>query len=132
MSYTTPTLTQVSAFKLQLVSIDRDGIIRVAAEGPITFDSVLGDKNPLAMLLGETWSSNRVILNLDKTNFVDSAAIGWLISTQKEFKAAGGSIVVHSVRPNVRQVLNLLKVGKIVNIADDEKSARTLAKGESK
>lgn len=132
MSYTTPTLTQVSAFKLQLVSIDRDGIIRVAAEGPITFDSVLADKNPLQLLLGETWSSNRVILNLDKTNFVDSAAIGWLISTHKEFKAAGGTLVVHSVRSNVRQVLDLLKVGKIVNITEDEKTARTLAKGESK
>jgi anti-anti-sigma factor len=113
-----------------MVSIDRDGVIRVAAEGAITFEWVLGEKNPMASLLGQTWSSNRVILSLEKTHYVDSAAIGWLISTVKEFKAKGGAFVIHSVRPHVRQVLDLLKVGKAVQIANDENAARKLAKGE--
>ena len=128
MSNATP--TTAAPVKLNMVSIDRDGVIRVAAEGAITFDWVLGEKNPLATLLGQTWSSNRVILSLQRTHYIDSAAIGWLISTVKEFKANNGAFVIHSVRPHVRQVLDLLKVGKAVQIASDESAARKLAKGE--
>ena len=127
MAHATPTSAPV---KLNLISIDRDGIIRVGAEGAITFDWVLSEKNPLATLLGETWSANRVLLSLEKTQYIDSAAIGWLISTTKAFKAANGTFVVHSVRPHVRQVLDLLKVAKAVPIAADENAARKLAKGE--
>ena len=125
MPNTTPTLTPL--LKLSLVSIDRDGIIRVAVEGAITYEGVLGETNPLATLLGETWSSNRVILNLEKTHFIDSAAIGWLISTHKEFKSKGGILVVHSIRPQILQILGLLKVGQVVPFAENEQAARKLA-----
>ena len=121
------TLTQPAKFRLTLTSIDKDGIIRVAAEGPITYEGVITERNPLAALLGETWSSNRVLLNLEKTHFVDSAAVGWLIATHKEFKARGGKLIVHSIRPPVRQVLDLLKVGKMVTFADNEDAARIFA-----
>src|SRR4051794_20766420 len=97
MSYITPTLTQAALFKLNLVSIDKDGIIRASVDGPITYEGVLGEKNPMATLLGENWFTNRVILDLAKTHFIDSAAIGWLISTNKEFKNKGGALVVHSI-----------------------------------
>ena len=127
MPHTTPNLTSSASFRLSLTSIDKDGIIRVAACGPITYESVITDKNPLATLLGETWSSNRVLLNLENTHFIDSAAIGWLISTQKEFKTRGGKFIVHSIRPPVRQVLDLLKVGKVVTLADNEDAARKAA-----
>jgi anti-anti-sigma factor len=127
MSYTTPTLTQPAAFKLNLVSIDKDGIIRVAVDGPITYEGVLSEKNPMASLLGENWFTNRVILDLAKTHFIDSAAIGWLISTHKEFKNKGGALVVHSIRPPVRQVLDLLKVGKVMGLAENEAVAREMA-----
>ncbi len=127
MSYITPTLTQAALFKLNLISIDKDGIIRVGVDGPITYEGVLGEKNPLATLLGENWFTNRVIMDLGKTHFIDSAAIGWLISTNKELRNSGGALVVHSIRPPVRQVLDLLKVGRVVAFADDETAARELA-----
>ncbi len=98
-------------------------MIRVAVDGPITHAGVIGDHNPLAALLGETWSNNRVILSLEKTNLIDSAAIGWLIATQKEFKAHGGAFVVYAIRPQVRKILDLLKVGKVVRFADNEEGA---------
>jgi anti-anti-sigma factor len=127
MPHNTQTSPGQGALKLTLTSIDKDGIIRVAVEGPITYEAVIAEKNPLAGLLGETWSSNRVLLNLERTHFIDSAAIGWLIATHKEFKASGGKFIVHSVRPPVRQVLDLLKVGKIVTLADSEDAARKAA-----
>jgi len=119
--------------KLQLVSIEKDGIVRVAAEGNITtadFDA--SGKNPLEKLLGVTWFTNRVLMNLDRTDYIDSSAIGWLIGTQKAFRDGGGTLVVHSLQPAVRQILDVLKIGRVVPMVADETEARALAIGGSK
>ena len=119
--------------KLQLLSIEKDGIVRVAAEGNITtadFDA--SGKNPLEQLLGVTWFTNRVLMNLDRTDYIDSSAIGWLIGTQKAFKDGGGALVVHSLQPAVRQILDVLKIGRLVPLVADETEARAVAIGGSK
>lgn len=129
MSHATP-IVAGPPLKLSLVAIERDGVIRAAADGAITFDTVMGEKHTLAGLLGENWASMRVLLSMDKVNYIDSAGIGWLISTQKQFRAGGGAFILHSVRPAVRQVLELLKVGRVCPIAENEETARTLAGGQ--
>ena len=119
--------------KLTLTSIEKDGIVRVAADGNITtadFDS--SGKNPLESLLGVTWFTNRVLLNLDRTDYIDSSAIGWLIGTHKAFKEGGGTLVVHSLQPAVKQILTVLKIGRVVPLVADETEARALAIGGSK
>ena len=117
---------------LTLVSIDKDGCIRVASAGTLTAAGAhpLG-KNPLETLLGVTWGTNRVLLDLSKTDFIDSAAIGWLISCVKETRIRGGRFAVHSVSPRVRQMLNLLKVGQLVPLLADETAARRFVLGQS-
>jgi len=83
--------------KLSMVSIDKDGIVRVAAEGNITSADFPADgKNPLETLLGLTWSNTRLLLNLSKTSYIDSSAIGWLIGTTRAFRDAGGRFVIHN------------------------------------
>ena len=110
---------------LTLVSIDRDGCVRLASNGPITANgSHLLSKNPLETLLGVTWFSNRVIIDFSRTDFIDSAAIGWLIGSAREFRVRGGRIAVHSVTPRVRQMLNILKIGQLVPLLSDEEAAR--------
>jgi anti-anti-sigma factor len=114
--------------KLSLVSIEKDGIIRVAADGNITatdFDA--GGKNPFEQLMGINWKTNRVLLNFENVTYVDSSAIGWLISCHKAFKDGGGILVVHSVQPTVRQILDVLKIGKVVPLVPSETEARALA-----
>ena len=118
--------------KLSLVAIDKEGFIRVATDGNITSAAFNGDSSGKALMegvLGSTWSSNKVVLDMSKTNYIDSTAIGWLISANKQFKNNGGQFVIHSVQPAVRQVLDLLKIGKVVPIVDDEAAARALVTG---
>jgi anti-anti-sigma factor len=111
--------------KLSLVSIEKNGLVRVAAEGNITTqDFSSSDKNPLEKLLGVTWFTNKVMLDLDRTDYIDSSAIGWLIGSQRAFKDGGGMFVVHSIQPAVRQILELLKIGKVVPLVADEAEAR--------
>ena len=116
--------------KLSLVSIEKEGLIRIATDGNITSNDFHADgKNPLEQVMGLTWSTNKVLLDMDKTNYIDSTAIGWLIRCHKEFKIKGGLFVVHSVQPAVRQVLDLLKIGKVVPIVENEAAARAFAIG---
>ena len=119
--------------KLTLVSIDKDGgVVRVAVDGNITTADFQGSKNPLETLLGVTWFTNRVLLDMDKADYIDSSAVGWLIGSHKAFKEGGGSLVIHSVQPSVRQILDLLKIDRVVPICADESQARAQAIGAKK
>ncbi|MDP9174307.1 MAG: STAS domain-containing protein [Planctomycetota bacterium] len=112
--------------KLGLLSIEKDGYIRLAAEGEITthdfYDTAGVD--PLETVMGAGWASNSVVLSLEKITFMDSSAIGWLIDSHRKSKAAGGKLVLHSAPPRVRDVFDLLKMRAVLNLQDDEAAAR--------
>jgi len=119
--------------KLTLQEIDKTGIVKLVAEGDITIrDFAGGVKNPLESTLGVNWASNRVLLGLDKIAFIDSSAIGWLIDCQRKFSEKGGKMVLHSVTPRVRDILDLLQMRQVLNLADNEAAARDIFNGESR
>src|SRR5688500_9988319 len=118
--------------KLVLLSIEKEGYIRIGSEGSITSDDFTsGGKNPLESIIGPAWASNRVLLDMEKNSYFDPSAIGWLINCHKEFKKSGGVLVVHSIPPKVEQVLNLLKIGKVLPLASNEHTAKALLSGAS-
>ena len=113
--------------KLSLVSIEREGFVRVALDGNLvagTFNTA--DNNPMQNLLGQTWFNNRVVLDMQKCEYMDSCAIGWLMACHKGFRDNGGKMVLHSVQPRVKQLLDLLRIGTIISLASDEPSAKAL------
>ena len=112
---------------LTLQGIEKDGLVKVATDGNITSaDAPAGGANPLQKVLGPTWNTMSVLMDMEATSYIDSSAIGWLIGTSKQLKAGGGSLVLYGVQPPVRQVLDLLKVGKVVPIVSDEAEARAV------
>jgi anti-anti-sigma factor len=116
--------------KLNLLSIEKDGVIRVGSEGQITAVDLPSDgRNPMESVMGANWAGNRVLLDLSKTNYIDSSAVGWLINCSKQFKAGGGTLVIHSMPGAVRQILDLLKIGKLIPLAANEPAARELLGG---
>ena len=113
--------------KLSLTSIT-NGLVRVSAAGEITvrdFDADCSD--PLAVLLGERWAAHRVVVDMSGVSFVDSTALGWFITWRRQFEKGGGMLVLHSVQPRVRQVLDMLKVGRVLPLAANEAAALKLA-----
>lgn len=110
--------------QVQLVSIEPDGVVRLAAEGAMTASDMAGDdRHLLAGTVGEHWANNRVVLNLSRTDYIDSTAIGWLLSCKKQFDANGGRFVLHSIPPSVQQIFDILKVGRVLPLAGDEAEA---------
>jgi len=118
--------------KITLAGIERDGFVKLTADGTITVADFSADgKNPLESALGPSFATFKVLLNISAVNYIDSSAIGWLIGSQKTFREQGGGFAVYHIQPAVRQVLDLLKVGRVVPLCNDEISARdTLGGGQ--
>ena len=115
-----------------LLSIERDGIVRVAVEGDMTSAEFSSDAaHPLATLLGQQWSQNRIVLSFDQTQYMDSSAIGWLLSCQKQVQRDGGSLVIHSVPASIMQIFDMLKINRVLTMADDEAAALKAVRGDN-
>ena len=112
--------------KLNVVSIQNE-LVRVQAEGDITcLDFTANGKNPFEGILGSRWAAHRVLVDMRAVPFLDSSAIGWFMTSRREFERGGGLVVLHSIQPRVRQILDLLRVGKALPLVDNEAAALTV------
>ncbi len=115
------------AIKITSLTPPQEGIYYLAAEGDFTASSTpLNTRHPFEELVGTDWKAQKILLNFDRVTYIDSSAIGWLISCHRDFKHGGGRLVLHSVPPSVKQVLDILRVGKIIPMAADEIEGRAM------
>jgi anti-anti-sigma factor len=115
------------ALKLSVITRDASGIILAAAYGEATARDFAKPETMLFdQILGATWATQRVALDMDAVPYLDSSAIGWLIQAQKQFREAGGFLVLHSVQPHVKNILSLLKIERVVPMGRDIAGAKTL------
>lgn len=117
--------------KLTLASIEKAGYVKLNTEGEITTADFLEskDKNPLEAVLGASWATNNVLLNLSRTPFIDSSAIGWLLETHRKMQQSGGKLVPHSAQPRVSELFDLLKLRSVLDLKADEKAAHDFILG---
>lgn len=114
--------------RLELLSED-GGIARLAVAGDVTQKTLAAVADPLTGLLGESGYSRSVALDLHSVDTLDSSGVGWLLACQKRFRTAGGTFVLHSLSPFVRDTLKVLKMHLIFRLAEDEKAAVKLLQG---
>jgi anti-sigma B factor antagonist len=113
--------------KLNLVAIEPDGLVHAAAEGNLTGSDARADSTHLfESLLGANWRSGRVMVDFSRCGMIDSAAIGIFVDSNKQFKSGGGVLVLYSLAPRVRQVMELLKLERLFNLAPNEAAAREI------
>jgi len=65
----------------------------------------------------------RILLNLQKLEFLDSAGLGELVRTHVAVRSRGGHVTLVSPSANVRHLLQVTKVDRVFDIAPDELSA---------
>jgi anti-anti-sigma factor len=115
------------AFQLTIVARPAGGPVEIRAEGEITArDFPTAEYNPLEKLLGADWNASRILMDCEAMPYIDSSALGWLISSQKALRNAGGILVLHSIQSQVRQLFSMLKIGRVVTVADNLSTARLL------
>jgi len=114
--------------QLSLLSTD-DGVIRIQCEGNVSQQNIQPGSDPLEVLLGSDCYDRTVLLNLERTEYIDSSGVSWLMGRHKRFLSGGGKLILHSIPPMVNQVLQLLRMTTILHIAADENAARKVAQG---
>jgi anti-anti-sigma factor len=108
--------------KMKIASIEPT-VVRIAIEGDAHCPGPDDQSRGLADLLGEGWNAKRVLIDFSGVRMAGSAAIGWLLCLQRQFKQGGGTLALHSMRPEVGRSFKLLKVDSILNIFPEEHAA---------
>ncbi len=104
-------------------------VMRLLAKGQIVQSVLANNPEPMSSVLGTTGFQRRVALSLADTTFIDSSGLGWLLGCNKRFRESGGALVIHSVPPIVQDVIRVMRLDRVLKIADDEKAAVALAGG---
>lgn len=58
--------------------------------------------------------SNRIVVNLGETAFMDSSGLGALIGCLKAARQAGGDLRIAAVQPQVKMVLELTSMDRVL------------------
>jgi len=113
---------------MQLEKVSEDAtILCVRIVGDVTQNAYGPSDEPLADNLGRDLYQRAVLLDLSACPFIDSRGVGWLLKCHKLFRAAGGVLVLHSMTVEVGQVLKVLRMDLVMDLATDESSARAKA-----
>ena len=110
----------------QLATFMKNGVLIV------TFSEVrLADDRRIDQLGKELVSlmrnavENKMLLNFRNVQFMGSSMIGQLISLNRKCKDSGMSLRFCCLNKNLREVLELMKLNKVLTLCEDEKEAMT-------
>ena len=98
---------------MYIEQINAEGSLQLDVEGKI--DSI-SSKDFQDVLLAGYQKSNSIIINLEKTTYISSAALRALTLGQKTAAAKGGKMVLINVPPNVQDVFRMTGFDKMLDI----------------
>ena len=111
--------------KLTAVS-GEPGLMRLESAEDITLLDFHDGLNPLDGMLGADGYAGTVLLNLAKSNYIDSTGVGWLIQSHGRFQKGGGRLVLHSIAPMVNHCFRVLGMYDVLHIVANEAAALKL------
>jgi len=115
--------TPEAAMKLTYNPLVNDEILRVSCQGVLSVRDLPKGSEPLLDLLGPRCYRQSVILNLERADGVDTSGLMWLVRTVVQFGPAGGKLVVYGFSPLFRNMLEVLGLTGLVNLAASEQLA---------
>jgi len=116
------------AFTLNKAADGSAGQVVVSLQGQT--DNACHDVNPFPFeeFLGKEWAGQTVLMDMERIDYLDSAAVGWLIASQKAFRAAGGVLVLYALQPRIRQLLTMLRIERVVPLAENLDAAKMMTR----
>jgi len=114
--------------KLSLTQADGD-LSRLALNGNVTTRELSPVSDPLGELLGPSGYGRQVLLDMSGAAYLDSSGVGWLLACHKRFRQAGGKLVIHSLTPTVSNVMKVLKLERVLEIATTATSGEVAVRG---
>lgn len=65
----------------------------------------------------------QVVLNLEAVTFIESSGLGALVAAFKYCEAHGGKLGFYGIQPQVRQLLDLTKLSRVLKVFHSESEA---------
>jgi hypothetical protein len=111
--------------------IDEQDLLRFESAGIVSRDGSVPGVNPIEQVGGPDIYSKKVLLSMATCRYLDSTGVEWLLRCHKRFATAGGMLVIHSFAPVVAQILKMMRMDLVLNLAENEKQAMQMASGNS-
>lgn len=108
--------------RLGISVVESEGRDIVRVNGDIDAYSTGELKKFMIDLISRTEKSTLVI-DMSNVPYVDSAGLGMLVSILRESKSAGKSLVLASMKPNVKRIFELTRLDKVFTITDTVQEA---------
>ena len=64
-----------------------------------------------------------MVLNMTQVSFIDSAALGWLVLSQRRFQRIGGKLSIVASQGFVRDILDLTEISEWIPVFSSEDEA---------
>ena len=101
---------------------EREGIIILDLKGRLVVGEPVSDLRERIRALGES-GSNRIILNLEGVDYIDSTGLGGLVISFTTIKKAGGALKLLNLSRRNIELLVLTKLTTVFELFDDEQDA---------
>jgi len=106
------------------IQSENDGVVEALLSGRITQKEIAAMEDPFVEHLNDGAYARRVLLDLKDCEFIDSSGISWLLASHRRFKEAGGKLVIYNTTPTVMNVLKVLRMHMVLNVAETKSEAK--------
>jgi len=87
--------------------------------------------DPIVECLGENVYSRQLVVDLSEVASLDSSGVNWLLVAQKRMHEHGGKLVLHSLSPIANNVLKVLNLHTVFQVAGSEAAAIRMLEGDA-
>lgn len=112
------------------VQSESGDVVLVRIEGRVSQRDVEVD-DPIVNSVGENAYSRQLVVDLSEVASLDSSGVNWLLVAQKRMQEQGGKLVLHSLSPIAHNVLKVLNLHNVFQIADSESAAMRMLGGDA-
>ena len=112
--------------KYEIINLNSK-IVKIAFSGEITLNNSLIFKEEIKNYLVDK-GIYFLIIDLNEVEFIDSSGLGMLISFFKEINEKKGQLVYIGIHDYVAKIIDLVQLGQVFIIKDDEKEALEVLK----
>ena len=112
------------------VQSENGGPVLIRIEGRVSQRNVEVD-DPLIESLGEGAYGRQLVVDLSEVVSLDSSGVNWLLVSQKRTMEQGGQLVLHSLSPIANNVLKVLNLHTVLQVAENEAAAIQMLGGDA-
>ena len=112
--------------QIQLLA-DEGTLVRMAITGALDSLNADADADALVHLLNRRTLGRTVLMDLARVKSINSQGVSWMLNCHKRLADGGGRLIFHSIPPLIMEVLQFLRLSKVLTLASDEAAARDVA-----